>query len=92
MFVLTTMHTLNVHFKFLWLAEFPSAEVAQRFCPLWIRTASVGAMHFEIVQSKEELLAELALICAFAVVLLDSVFHNVILSDKCSTTHLQAKG
>lgn len=82
------MHTLDVHLQLLRLTEFASAKVAQRFRSLRIRTTTVSAMHFQIIQSEEELLAELALVGAFAVVLFDSVLHDVVFSDEGSTADL----
>lgn len=84
----TTVHPFDVHLKFLWLTEFTAAKIAERFSPLRIRTATVSAMHFQIVQSEEELLAELALVGAFPVVLLDGVLHDVVFSDEGAAADL----
>lgn len=82
------MHALDVHLQLLGLAKFTSAKVAQRFGSLGIRTATVGTVHLQIVEPQEELVAELALVGTFAVVLLDGVFHDVVLANEGAAAYL----
>lgn len=75
------MHSLDVNFQLLRLAELPSTEVAERACTLRIRCTSIGSMHFQVVQAQEEFLAVLTLICALAVVQLLGVLHDVVFAQ-----------
>lgn len=81
------MHSLDVNFELLWLAKFSTAKVTERTRTLWIRTATVRSMHLEIVETEEEFLAVLTLICALAVVQLLRVLHYVLLPENGNAAH-----
>lgn len=84
---LTAVHSLNVHFELLRLAEFTATEVAQRSSALGIRAAPVGAMHFQVVQSEEVFLAELTLVRPLSVMHFRSMLHDIVFAQHSHATH-----
>lgn len=52
---LTTVHSLDVHLQFLRLTELSSAKIAERPCTLRVGGTAVGAVHVQVVETKEEL-------------------------------------
>lgn len=85
--LLTTMHALNVGLELLWLAKFTTTKITK-----WTRTIRIGrttvcAMHFQVVEPQEELVAKLALIGALALVLLSRMFHDVVLAEHRLATY-----
>lgn len=49
------MHSLDVHLQFLRLTELSAAKIAERPCTLRVGGTAVGAVHVQVVETKEEL-------------------------------------
>lgn len=82
------MHSLDVHFELLGLTEFTTTKVAQRSSSLWVGTASVGPVHFQVVQPEKVFLAELALVRSLSLVLFRRVQHYIVLAQHGQPTDL----
>lgn len=82
------MHALDVSLELLRLAEFTTAEIAKWSRTIRIGRTAVGAMHFQVVESQEELVAKLALVGAFALMLLGRMLHDVVLAKHRFAAHL----
>lgn len=85
---LTTVHPLDVHLELLRLTELAATKVAERSGPLRIRTASIGPVHLQVVQSQKVLLAELTLVRALSLVHLRRMLHDVVLAQHSHSTDL----
>lgn len=82
------MHTLYVRLQLLRLTELAATEVADGTRSIRIGGTAIGAMHLQVVETQEELVAELTLVRPLAVVLLRGMLHNVVLAQHRLAAHL----
>lgn len=82
------MHALDVSLELLRLTKFTTTKITKWTCTIRIGRTAVGAMHFQVVESQEELVAKLALVSTFALVLLSRMLHDVVLAEHRLAAHL----